>query len=181
MGNDEFGMRCVPSPGCTPTPCHGSDIFGGSISHCTNVENQFKIIRPVRSQKIYVGDTVLLRSVYKPSMWLNCSGINRECVISSCTSNAVDPSNSSYISTCEEHMFTIRAGNRKIGKVVTTKQKIQIKSNKDNSYLNCLGKKCEMIEDGACPKDNDATQNLINEIKKGETCKPLSYNFTILS
>ena len=175
MGNNEFGMRCVPSPGCTPTPCHVS-IFGNA-NHCTNVENQFKIIRP-GSTRIAIGDRVLLRSVSKPSMWLNCSGLNRECKITQCTSNAADPSNSSYISECEEHFFTIKQGKRGQGKVATVKRPVQLKSFWNDSYLTCVGKKCEMVDSGVCPTPHPSRAHLLEN--NDGVCTIQSFNVTKL-
>ena len=161
-------MRCVPSPGCTPTPCAS---FGGTAGHCAVAENEFRIIRPGNS-RIGHGDKVLLRSVHKPSMWLNCSvGDNNECTISPCTSNAADPSNSSYISECEDHFFIIEGVRRKPGNVLSTKHKIQFKSYKNDKYLNCIEKRCRLIDAYQCPSD-------VQDSSKSSTCSIQFYNIT---
>ena len=176
-------MRCVPSPGCTPTPCHSNTILTISskhVSHCRNIQNKFRIIRP-GSTRIEVGDRVLLRSVYKPSMWLNCSGLNKECKITPCTTNHADPSNSSYISDCEEHFFILEQGKRPRGKVAVVKQEVELRSFRHDSYLNCAGRKCAMVGNGVCPTASPFREHLVDILKNGDgTCDPQSFSVTKL-
>ncbi len=171
----KYGIKC--SPVCTPTPCVN---FGGGLGPCSKIDSQFRIVKPGDS-RIGDGDKVLLRSVSKSSMWLNCSGVNKECLISQCTSNAADPSNSSYISDCEDHFFIIDGVNRGLGKVLSTKHKIQFKSYKDNTYLNCIEKKCRMLEENTCPDKNKVTETMEKLIMpKNGTCEIQFYNVTKL-
>lgn len=178
MGGGSYGVRCVPSPGCTPTPCN-TGIFRLSSSRCSQVNNQFRLINPF-SSVILAGDTVVLRSVHKPSTWLNCSGPEKECTITQCTSNAADPSNSSYITNCDEHKFIINGVRRRTGQVLSTKHSIKLKLPDSNSYLNCLGKRCQMLEKGSCPSRVPyKRQNLLAKNSKGE-CKAQSFRIDIL-
>ena len=178
MGAGGYGVKCVPSPGCTPTPCT-INPFATHSSGCSQVENQFKIVNPLKS-KISSGDVIALRSVHKPSTWLNCSGPTSRCTISQCTSNAADPSNSSYITDCEEHFFIIKGIKRRDGQVLSTKHEIQIKNVNDESYLNCLGKRCQMLDNGTCPSRVPTSRSIFIERTEGE-CTPQSFNVSVLS
>ena len=178
MGEGEYGVRCVPSPGCTPTPCT-TNPFAPLSSGCSQIESQFKIINPNRA-KISSGDVIALRSVHKPSTWLNSSGPDSKCTISQCTNNAADPSNSSYVTDCEEHFFIIKGVKRANGKVLSTRHSIQIKSIDDNSYLNCLGKRCQMLEDGACPSRVPLErEEFLDRSDEGE-CMPHSFSVNVM-
>ncbi len=147
-------MQCLPNVGCSPIPCTLTGFNGGS-GKCSGIKNRFRIIRP-GDTRIGDSDKVLLRSIYKPTMWLNCTGTNKECTISECTNNAADSNSSSYISDCEDHFFIIKGRKRSPGKVLSIRHAIGFKSYKDNTYLNCLEKKCRMVEPpGTCSPNKD--------------------------
>ena len=167
-------MRCVVSPGCTPTPCHSTSLLGESISHCNNVENQLRIFKVDTSPfdariNILSGDTVVLRSIKKSSMWLNCSSPNKECKISPCTSNQLDNSGSN-ISDCADHLFTVRGvtvtkkGKTRIratGKVIAEGHSVQLKSQSEGLYLGCRAhdKKCKVSGTEDCDNETCRIQN----------------------
>ena len=148
---DAHGMKCVPSPGCTPVPCLGSI--------CKSIPNQFQIIKTNEEdggQSIRSWNTVVLRSVNDYSHFLDCSN-PANCVVSECRedNDVEDPNNASYVSSCANHKFEIIGIRRKKGKVLNTSHKIQFrKPNTDGGeeqYLSCNGKRCHLKRDGDCP------------------------------
>lgn len=135
-------MRCTPSPGCIPKPC--IDIFG--TNSCSNIEHQFAIYNPT-SKKIKSGNIIVLRSVFKPTTWLDCNSDSRgRCLLSQCIDNAADSANASYITECDVHQFKILGVNRGEGKILNADHKIQLKHPVDDTYLNCSGKRCHLGE-----------------------------------
>ena len=139
--NQQRGMECTPSPGCIPKPC--ATIFGSDT--CSNIRHQFAIYNP-DSKKIKSGNIVVLRSLYKPTTWLDCSDSRGRCTLSQCIDNSADTSNSSYISECDYHKFKILGVNRPEGKLLKSDHQVQLKHPVDDTYLNCSGKRCELGE-----------------------------------
>lgn len=176
--NDEdisYGMKCVPSPGCTPLPCRG-------IS-CQGEDNQFHIVNhKSKTNKIKSGATVLLRSVNAPSNWLDCSGSSNTdtCIISTCREdNVEDPQNASYISSCSSHHFKVFGVGRGINKVLNVNHKLQFRDKNQQSYLSCNGKKCKLRAKGECP--NSRRYILDFEPDQNGECSVESFRATKLS
>lgn len=146
IGEGSHGMKCVPSPGCTPLPC--------DMNACTGVNtaenNQFHIINHESStKKIRSGATVLLRSVNAPSNWLDCS--NTRCIVSTCAEdNEEDPANISYVSSCSSHQFKVFGLGRQLNKLLKVEHKLQFRHKTRPSYLSCNGKRCILLDQGSC-------------------------------
>lgn len=171
-------MKCVPSPGCTPMPCHD---HGGNTCH--GPELQFQIINhpSISSRRIKSSNTVLLRSVNTPTSWLDCSDATR-CIISPCREdNPDDGANSSYISNCSRHHFQVFGVGRRDNKILNNQHKLKFKySNSDDSYLNCNGKRCTLLQDGLCPVEKGAKVPFIQDEKTGQ-CPIQSFEVELLS
>ena len=149
-----YGVQCVPSPGCTPItrPCRN---FGGDT--CAESKSQFQIINlpSVRSPKIRNGNTVLLRSVQTKSHWLDCSN-HDQCVISECREDYVeDSANDSYISNCSYHQFQVygigKSGRARLSTNNLLKFKYSDPVTGYDGYLNCNGRKCNLLTETECP------------------------------
>lgn len=168
-------MQCTPSPGCNPVEC---EDFGGNT--CDDSLNQFQIVNhhTVSGSKVKTGNIVLLRSIKTNTHWLDCSD-HTQCVLSPCNEdNPEDPGNSSYISNCSKHHFTVLGLGRPLHKLLSTKHKLQFKYG-DSGFLNCNGKRCEILPEGDCP--NPASMKVLVEPNEDGVCPVDSFFVTKLS
>ena len=100
-----------------------------------------------RNRNVKSGDTVVLKSVHRPTRWVDCS--MGPCTITEGTNNEAD-FNSSYVSS--RHIFKIYAINRSDGKSIRSSDSVVFTHPVNQTeHLNCLGKKCVLLEEGDCP------------------------------
>lgn len=154
IGDDPYAVHCPnPSKGCYKESLR-TGFF--QLTTSTRLEQQFEIHLPTsrKNPRIKSGDKVVFRSVHRPTRWFDCSSED-DCTITECQNNAADPSNSSYITDCGDHLFRIFAVGRNAGTAVRTSDQIQFKHVNDSSYLNCLGKKCALVEN-TCTSEGDS-------------------------
>ena len=161
--DDPYAVHCAnPEQGCFKKSLR-TGIFQLLIG--SSLEQQFEIHLPTsrKNPRIKSGDKVVFRSVQRPARWFDCSN-EEKCTITECQNNAADPSNSSYITDCGDHLFRIYAVGRNTGSAVRTSDQIQFKHVNDSSYLNCLGKKCALhsctSEDDSCLPQNFMVEKL---------------------
>ena len=164
----DTGMKCSgSSTGCIPVPCQTGFSLTPTMG-CSAIEHQFQIFRDTGKPNIKSGQTVVLKSLHRSSRWLDCSGDH--CTLSECIDNAADQSNASYISSCQNHKFTIYAANNRLGKIIRSDHKINLER-QAQGFLNCSDRRCKLLPasgecpntslDGTCSAQNYSIQKLV--------------------
>ena len=160
--------------------CHKKSCAGGIFTPagCNLLEEQFEIHRTKtkKNQNLKSGDTVVLKSIWKTTRWLDCTS-RTMCTITECYTNEADNFNTSHISECESHhFFKIYAVGREDGRTIRTSDEIRLKHAENDTYLNCQDRKCKLLPYASCP----ASTPTVTGMDGSAMCEPQKFRVKIV-
>ena len=138
--------------GCLGEYCQKDNCSASSVlTHYNECKEQYFVMYLSSNRKnryIKSGDTIAMQSSKRTAHWIDCSRGN--CTLTQCADNTGKSITNFTRDICSQHKLQIFAlDTKKKNKRIQTTDLVYFKGVGSEKYLNCFGKKCQLITEGS--------------------------------